>query len=101
MKNYASSMITDMVNPDNEMFHSDGNPPIYVKITTSTDPSEITRLSAFRIFAHHKTDSILTKEMGEVLINKNILIVRLAYEDMPDRTMSFNLSLSDATLVLS
>jgi hypothetical protein len=113
MKNYASSMITDMVNPDNKMFHNEGWPPIYVKMTTCTTPSEITQFSLARIleyltefiepdcFEWHQTDSILSKKSGELRLDLNTLLVHLAYEDVPDRTMSFQLSLSAAELVLN
>ena len=111
--NYASSLITDMVNPDSKMFHNDGKKPTHVKMTTSTAPTEITQLSAARIleyllnFVHsenfqwHETDSVLTKNSGELKLDGHTLIVRLAYEDVPDRTMSFNLSLSAAEVVLN
>jgi hypothetical protein len=113
MTNYASSMITDMVNPDNKMFHNEGEPPIYCKMTTSTNPSEIVQYSLARIleyltefikpdnFEWYRTDSILTKKSGELRLDLNTLIVHLAYENEPDRALSFQLSLSAAELVLN
>lgn len=112
MKNYASAMITDMVNPDNKMFHSNSNPPAYVKLTTAQDTTDIVRTSIARItkylsqwveydnFQWYRTNSIMSKDSGVLNLDKHTLLVQLGYKNGPDRIMTFHLKLAAADLRL-
>jgi len=111
--NFASNIITDMVNPEYEMFHSKGYPPNQIKIITAREPSDITRISLARIteylmefvksneFTHHRTDTLLMSDGSTCGIDENSLIVRIGYNDAPDRVMTFQLSLNEASLNLN
>lgn len=110
---YASAMILDMVRPENEMFHSNGSPPTMVKIVTSHTLSNITLVSLASLteylagfvepeqYIHHLTDTLLMNDGSVRTLDENTIILRTGYEDMPDRTWSFQLSLEQAILTLN